>query len=187
MNRLLLIVALLAASRADAQGLLKKRPAEPVKAAAKLGNPPVLAVKAAHYRVPDWLVSFMDVAESLKLREIPEKGASLQKLPAAAPEQTTSPRPRVEPNANTVITFDTWPDAEIWLAVNPAKFPQATSREGLPYRDRAWLSLGKVTEWRTRVSGVSEMYLAASRSDGTWTGAMRVMVTAGESKTVRAR
>lgn len=97
--------------------------------------------------------------------------------------------PLVWPNANTTITFDTWPDAEVWLAVNPAKHPAATDRTGLPYADRAWLSLGRITEWRTKVGGPgkAEMYLAASRADGTWTGPLRVMVGAGETKTVRAK
>lgn len=168
----------------------KAKPAakEPAGAAKSAPSSAKLRLKEQSVRLPDWAAALAAIAEQVGAIKLPEKNAKVTHLPPAVPELVEPPAVRVEPGADTTIIFDTWPDAEVWLAVNPAKFPQAVSRDGLPYADRAWLSLGKVREWRARVGrGTAEMWLAASRADGTWTGALRVMVAAGETKTVKAR
>lgn len=88
------------------------------------------------------------------------------------------------------ITFDTWPDAEIWLARPLSLCEPGASQAGLPrhYLDCGWYSLGKVTSWRTenRLRGGTEFYFAATSGDK-WSGPVLVRQFPGARVTVRLK
>lgn len=96
---------------------------------------------------------------------------------ATGPPVTAVPAPPIpggetfDPRLCARYTFDTWPDAELWLARPLVLFPRATAA-GIPphWQGWGWTSLGKITEWHTdpiKPEPLSVMF-AASRPDGTW-------------------